>query len=54
LQQEALEVEGDAGLGEMLWAIHFGDYVSYYLAMLNGVDPTPVAAIDSLKGALKM
>jgi glucose/mannose-6-phosphate isomerase len=54
LRQEALEVEGENALEEMLWAIHFGDYVSYYLAILNGVDPTPVSAIDSLKRALKL
>lgn len=29
-----------------------GDYVSYYLALLNGVDPTPVKTIDYLKERL--
>jgi glucose/mannose-6-phosphate isomerase len=29
-----------------------GDYVSYYLAILNQVDPAPVAAIDYLKQRL--
>lgn len=53
LAHEAVEVKGESGLGEMLYAIHLGDYVSYYLALLNGVDPTPVTAIDFLKNALK-
>jgi glucose/mannose-6-phosphate isomerase len=53
LRQQVVQVEGDSVLEEMLWCIHFGDYVSYYLAILNGVDPTPVSAIDSLKLALK-
>lgn len=52
LDQEAIDVQGDSALGEMLWAIHFGDFVSYYLAILNGADPTPVLAIDFLKNAL--
>jgi glucose/mannose-6-phosphate isomerase len=29
--------------------VHFGDYVSFYLAMLNEVDPTPVETIAFLK-----
>ena len=29
-----------------------GDLVSLYLAVLRGVDPTPVDAIERLKGAL--
>lgn len=53
LEHQVVEISGEDGLGEMLWAIHVGDYVSYYLAILNGVDPTPVAAIDFLKNALK-
>jgi len=36
----------------MLSLIHFGDYVSYYLAALNNADPTPVKNIDYLKGRL--
>jgi glucose/mannose-6-phosphate isomerase len=36
----------------MLSLIHFGDYVSFYLAMLNGVDPTPVETIVFLKRRL--
>ena len=30
----------------------FGDYISYYLAMLYQIDPTPVKAIDYLKEQL--
>lgn len=39
-------------LAETLWAVWLGDYVSYYLACLYGVDPSPVEAIDYLKGRL--
>ena len=30
----------------------FGDYVSLYLAMLNETDPTPLEAVDFVKGYL--
>jgi glucose/mannose-6-phosphate isomerase len=39
---------------EQLWtALHFGDYMAYYLAMAYGVNPAPVEAIDGLKARLK-
>jgi glucose/mannose-6-phosphate isomerase len=33
--------------------IYLADWVSYYLALLNGVDPTPIPDIDYLKNYLK-
>jgi glucose/mannose-6-phosphate isomerase len=49
---EMIEARGRSPLAHMLSTIHFGDYVSYYLAMLYGVDPTPVAIIAYLKERL--
>ncbi|HDQ71114.1 MAG TPA: bifunctional phosphoglucose/phosphomannose isomerase [Chloroflexi bacterium] len=43
---------GQSKLAQMLSLIHLGDYVSYYLAMLNEVDPTPVETIAYLKQRL--
>jgi glucose/mannose-6-phosphate isomerase len=43
---------GESKLSQMLSLIHFGDYVSFYLAMLNDVDPTPVDTIAFLKRRL--
>lgn len=43
---------GESRLAQMLSLIHFGDYVSLYLAMLNESDPTPVPPIDWLKQRL--
>ncbi|MBI1748362.1 MAG: bifunctional phosphoglucose/phosphomannose isomerase [Acidobacteria bacterium] len=40
-------------LARLLAMVFLGDYVSYYLAMLSGVDPTPVAVIDDLKNRLQ-
>jgi glucose/mannose-6-phosphate isomerase len=32
--------------------IYLGDWVSYYLAILYQIDPSPVAAVDYLKKRL--
>lgn len=45
--------EGQDPLSQALWLLYFGDWVSFYLALLNGVDPTPVAPIQELKRRLK-
>jgi len=57
LSQEGVACEsfygrGKSRLAQMLSLIHFNDYVSFYLAMLNGVDPTPVRTIAFLKQRL--
>jgi glucose/mannose-6-phosphate isomerase len=49
---QALNAGGDSALSQMMELILYGDYVSYYLAILNEVDPTPVKAIDYLKNEL--
>jgi glucose/mannose-6-phosphate isomerase len=41
--------DGRTMLEEMLTAILFGDWVSYYLAVLRRVDPTPVPLISEFK-----
>jgi len=40
---------GSSRIGKMLSAILFGDAVSVYLAVLYGVDPTPVETISRIK-----
>lgn len=49
---EVVEAKGESLLSQMMSAVLLGDYVSYYLALLNEVDPSPVAAIDYMKGRL--
>jgi glucose/mannose-6-phosphate isomerase len=44
---------GDSRLAQQWTSLHFGDYVSFYLAMSYGVDPSPVPAIEGLKVRLK-
>lgn len=45
--------KGDSPIAHIWTALHFGDYLAYYLAMAYGVDPTPVDALLGLKTALK-
>lgn len=54
LQEKGIPVEtvtatGNDPLQRLFSLIQHGDWVSFYLAILNGVDPTPIAAIDYLK-----
>jgi len=44
--------EGEGLLARLFSLIYLGDWVSYYLAILHGEDPTPVAVIDYLKTSL--
>ncbi|MDH4069007.1 MAG: bifunctional phosphoglucose/phosphomannose isomerase [Ignavibacteria bacterium] len=44
--------EGTSPLARMFSLIYLGDWVSYYLAILHGIDPTPVITIDHLKAEL--
>jgi len=52
VEHEAIKAQGESYLSQIMSAVLFGDYVSYYLAILNQVDPSPVAAIDHLKERL--
>jgi glucose/mannose-6-phosphate isomerase len=49
---ERLETPGGGRLARMLCLMLLGDFASVYLAYLNGVDPTPVKKIDTLKKQL--
>jgi glucose/mannose-6-phosphate isomerase len=40
-------------LYQMLYLMYLGDFVSLYLAVLRGVDPMPIEAIDEMKEAIK-
>jgi glucose/mannose-6-phosphate isomerase len=43
---------GEGAIAQVLTLIHFGDFVSYYLAGLNGVDPSEMENIVYLKKRL--
>ncbi|MSQ40640.1 MAG: bifunctional phosphoglucose/phosphomannose isomerase [Dehalococcoidia bacterium] len=52
VSHKRVEVEGTSPLAQVLGAVALGDWTSYYVAMLNGVDPSPVDVIEYLKGRL--
>lgn len=49
---DVVAARGESPLARCLTAAYVGDWVSLYLALLAGVDPTPVAAIEQLKRTL--
>ena len=52
ISHDVVHIEGAGMLDTALHAAYVGDWVSYYLALLNGVDPLDVAPIDRVKAAL--
>lgn len=53
LNTDFIDARGETPLAHMWTMILFGDYMSYYLAMAYGVDPTPVEALSSFKESMK-
>ncbi|UCG69391.1 MAG: bifunctional phosphoglucose/phosphomannose isomerase [Thermoplasmata archaeon] len=52
--KKVIEIVAEGGsekdyLARMLYSMYMGDYVSIYLAILRGIDPTPVLAIEGFK-----
>ncbi len=47
-----VNVKGKKRLSKMMYAMLLGDFVSFYLAILRKVDPTPISAISELKDEL--
>ncbi|MDQ2784512.1 MAG: bifunctional phosphoglucose/phosphomannose isomerase [Chloroflexota bacterium] len=47
-----VEAKGRGRLAQVLWTLAFADWAAYYLALLNGVDPTAEEAITYMKQQL--
>jgi glucose/mannose-6-phosphate isomerase len=47
-----VETWGTSPLAHLVAGVAYGDWMSYYLALLGGVDPTGIAAIEYLKARL--
>jgi glucose/mannose-6-phosphate isomerase len=45
-------LQGTTLIAQLLWGSILADFVSIYVAILNGVDPTPVPLIEKLKAEL--
>jgi glucose/mannose-6-phosphate isomerase len=52
IPHRTLQFAGRSMLSEVLQMVLFTDYVSFYVALLNGADPSPNDAIDYLKDRL--
>ena len=44
-----IQAKGDSLIEQIIWAIMLGDMVSTYVAILNGVNPTPVDLVEKFK-----
>ena len=53
MNTDVYAANGESPLAHVWTALHFGDYLAYYLAMAYEVDPTPVDAMQNLKATLK-
>ena len=53
MNTDFIDAVGDGPLAHIWTSLHYGDYVSYYLAMAYEVDPSPVEAIQGLKDEMK-
>jgi len=47
-----INLAGKSAIEQLLWGSILADYISIYVAILNGVDPTPVNLIEKLKQEL--
>jgi len=47
-----VQAQGNSLLEQLLWTVAFGDFVTIYLALLNGVNPAPVELVEKFKKEL--
>lgn len=52
IETERVEARGDSPLEHVLSATYVGDFVSYYLALINDVDPSDLDVLNGLKARL--
>jgi glucose/mannose-6-phosphate isomerase len=49
---KVVQAEGKTRIEQLLYTILLGDYVSAYVGILNGINPTPVELVEKLKKEL--
>ena len=52
IECSVIETEGNNLLERVVWAIYLGDWVSLFLALEYGIDPTPVELVEKFKKML--
>jgi glucose/mannose-6-phosphate isomerase len=48
----SIQLAGETAIAQLLWGAILADFTSIYVAILNGVDPTPVDLVEKLKKEL--
>lgn len=51
-EPHVVQAQGENELEQLLWTVVYGDFVTLYLALLNGVNPAPVELVEKFKKAL--
>lgn len=51
-EPHVVQAEGRTLLEQMLWTQAYGDFVTIYLALLNGINPAPVDLVEKFKKEL--
>jgi glucose/mannose-6-phosphate isomerase len=51
---DKIHIQENEKLSEIWRVLLLGDFISYYLAMLNEVDPTPIDSLEDFKKAMKL
>ncbi len=52
INQDTVRARGRSALAQQMSLVQFGDWVSYYTAIMAGIDPTPAEVLDALKREL--
>lgn len=52
IDSEMIELQNTSGLEQVFEVITFGAFTNFYLAMLEGIDPAPIATVDFFKEEL--
>jgi len=53
INTDLYDARGDTPLAQQWTALHFGDYMAFYLAMAYESDPTPIEALEHFKAEMK-
>jgi glucose/mannose-6-phosphate isomerase len=48
-----IKPKGSSDVARLFYLLHYGDYVTYHLGLLRGIDPTDVSLIERLKKEIK-
>jgi len=52
INTDSIQAKGESRMAHIWTLLHFGDYTSYYLAMMYGEDPTPVDVLTVFNDGL--